>query len=166
MRKSKVLDRRVYRPGQVIFREGEQSWAAFMVEKGAVDIVKNADGPAPTWLATIRAGDLFGEMGLIDGSPRSATAQAAELTVVQVINEREFHRLLTTAEPGLVALLKVVLRRLRATNDALVEQLGDDKVLSASAPIYPATPCASTMPGHGERSAPLDSHSVSALRPV
>lgn len=34
MRKAKVLDRRVYREGQVIFREGEQSWAAFMVESG------------------------------------------------------------------------------------------------------------------------------------
>ncbi len=160
MRKAKVLDRRVYREGQVIFREGEQSWAAFLVESGSVDIIKRAGGTAPRLLATIGAGDLFGEMGLIDGSPRSATAQAAEMTVVQVINEREFHRLLTTAEPGLVALLKVLLRRLRATNQALVEERGDEVVPAE------AIPCPGTMPGHGDRSAALDSHSVSALRPV
>ncbi|EDP64230.1 cAMP-binding protein - catabolite gene activator and regulatory subunit of cAMP-dependent protein kinase [alpha proteobacterium BAL199] len=99
MKNTKVLDRRVYRTGQFIFREGEQSWAAFLIERGSVDIVKNAESTAPTCLATIKAGDMFGEMGLIDGSPRSATAQAAEPTVVQVINEREFHRLLTAAEP-------------------------------------------------------------------
>lgn len=158
MRKAKILDRRVYRAGQIIFREGEQAWAAFLVEAGAVDIVKNAEGPASRHLATIRAGDLFGEMGLIDGSPRSATARAAEMTVVQVINERDFHRLLTTAEPGLVALLKVLLRRLRATNQALVEQRGDDE---------PSSICASgpaTMPGHGDRSAVFASHAASASR--
>ena len=159
MRKAKILDRRVFREGQVIFREGEQSWSAFLIEKGAVDILKNADGESPTWLATIRTGDLFGEMGLLDGAPRSATARAAELTVVQVVNERDFHRLLTTAEPGLVALLKVVLRRLRATNDALVDQLGDDYL--ARVPV----PCASTMPGQGERSAVSDSHAARASRP-
>ena len=158
MRKTKVLDRRVYREGQVVFREGEQAWAAFLIEKGSVDILKNADGGSPTWLATIRAGDLFGEMGLLDGAPRSATARAAELTVVQVINEREFHRLLTTAEPGLVALLKVILRRLRATNDALVDQLGDE-YLAAGA-------CSTTSPGQGERSAASASHAAIASRPV
>lgn len=159
MRKAKILDRRVYREGQVIFREGEQSWAAFLIESGSVDIVKGAEGPSPKTLATIGRGDLFGEMGLIDGSPRSATAQAAQVTVVQVINEKEFHRLLTTAEPGLVALLKVILRRLRATNDALVDQRGEG-LLSEIAP------CPTRMPGKDDRSAAADSHSVSALRPA
>ena len=159
MRKAKILDRRVYRGGQVIFREGEQSWAAFLVESGSVDIVKNADGPAPKHLATIAKGDLFGEMGLIDGSPRSATARAAEVTVLQVINEKEFHRLLTTAEPGLVALLKVLLRRLRATNDALVDQRGEGLPADIA-------PCSATNPGQGDRSAAFASHAVSALRPA
>ena len=160
MRKTKILDRRVFREGQVIFREGEQSWAAFLIEKGSVDIVKNDEGASTTWLATIRTGDLFGEMGLLDGAPRSATARAAEMTVVQVINEREFHRLLTTAEPGLVALLKVVLRRLRATNEALVDQLGDGYLSSDAAPCGPITP------GQGDRSAVSDSQAVKASRPV
>lgn len=159
MRKTRVLDRRVFREGQVIFREGEQAWAAFLVEKGSVDIVKNAGGPAPRHLATIAAGDLFGEMGLIDGSPRSAMAQAAELTVVQVITEREFHRLLTTAEPGLVALLKVVLRRLRATNQALADQHGAG--LAAE-----TVPCSTTSPGQGDISAVPASRSTMALRPA
>lgn len=151
MRKAKVLDRRVYREGQLIFREGEQSWAAFLIERGAVDIVKNADGALPTVLATIGAGDLFGEMGLIDRAPRSATARAAEVTVVQVINEREFHRLLSSADPGLVALLRVLLRRLRATNDALVDQRGDECL-------------GYVIPGQGARSAVGVNASINAAR--
>lgn len=159
MRKAKVLDRRVYREGQVIFREGEQAWAAFLVESGSVDIVKNADGPSPSRLATIAKGDLFGEMGLIDGSPRSASARAAEMTVLQVINEKEFHRLLTAAEPGLVALLKVILRRLRATNDALVDQRGEDL-------LSEIVPCVTTIAGQGDRSAASASRAVSVARPT
>lgn len=119
MRKALILDRRVYRPGQVLFREGDQSWAAFMIEKGSVEIVRNEGGEHEVVLATVGEGELIGEMGLIDSEPRSATARAETMAVVQVITEQNFARLLANAEPGLVALLKVLLRRLRATNKAL-----------------------------------------------
>lgn len=158
MKTAKVLDRRVYRTGQIVFREGEQAWAAFLIERGSVEIIKNAEGADPRRLATIAAGDVFGEMGLIDGSPRSATARAAEPTVLQVINEREFHRLLTAAEPGLLAIMKVILRRLRATNDALVGQSNDDY------PMLESTPVAAAIPGHGDRSAPSATMPANALR--
>lgn len=119
MRKALILDRRVYRPGQTLFHEGDQAWAAFLIESGSVEILRNTvDGDEVT-LATVGAGDLIGEMGLIDNEPRSASARAKTLTVVQVISEQNFARLLAGAEPGLVALLKVLLRRLRSANDAL-----------------------------------------------
>ena len=127
MRKTQVLDRRVYYPGQILFREGEEAWAAFMIEKGSVEIVRGEGSGSETILATINGAELIGEMGLIDGSPRSATARATSTTVVQVITEQNFARLLAQAEPGLVALLKVLLRRLRATNDAL-SAAGNDAV--------------------------------------
>lgn len=119
MRKAMILDRRVYRPGQVLFREGDQSWAAFLIEKGSVEILRNAEGSHEVRLAMVGEGELIGEMGLIDNEPRSATARAETLTVVQVITEQNFARLLSNAEPGMVALLKVLLRRLRAANEAL-----------------------------------------------
>ncbi|MCR9070874.1 MAG: cyclic nucleotide-binding domain-containing protein [Alphaproteobacteria bacterium] len=115
-----ILDRRVYRAGQTLFQEGDQAWAAFLIEKGSVEILRNAGGDQETNLATVGAGELIGEMGLIDNAPRSATARAKALTVVQVISEQNFSRLLANAEPGLVALLKVLLRRLRAANDTLI----------------------------------------------
>jgi len=129
MRKAMILDRRVYRPGQVLFREGDDSWAAFLIEKGSVEILRREGEPREVRLATVGEGELIGEMGLIDDEPRSATARAETLTVVQVITEQNFSRLMASAEPGLVALLKVLLRRLRAANEALSQdvpaQVGD-----------------------------------------
>ncbi|MDF1793592.1 MAG: cyclic nucleotide-binding domain-containing protein [Thalassobaculaceae bacterium] len=119
MRKAMILDRRVYRPGQTLFHEGDQAWAAFMIEKGSVAIVRNSSDGHEVLLATVGEGELIGEMGLIDDEPRSATARATSLTVVQVITQQTFSRLLAHADPGIVALLKVLLRRLRATNEAL-----------------------------------------------
>ncbi len=122
MRKTQVLDRRVYYPGQILFREGEDAWAVFMIEKGAIEIVRNEGERNEVVLATVGEGELIGEMGLIDCSPRSATARAAKTTVTQIITEQNFARLLAQAEPGLVALLKVLLRRLRASNEALCNE--------------------------------------------
>lgn len=122
MRKAKILDRRVYRPGQTLFHEGDQAWAAFLIESGEVEILRSAGERHEVLLATVGAGELIGEMGLIDNSPRSATARSVGMTVVQVINERNFNRLLANAEPGLVAMLKVLLRRLRASNETVSAQ--------------------------------------------
>ncbi|WPZ35675.1 cyclic nucleotide-binding domain-containing protein [Thalassobaculum sp. OXR-137] len=122
MRKAKILDRRVYRPGQTLFHEGDQAWAAFLIESGEVEILRSAGQRHEVLLATVGPGELIGEMGLIDNSPRSATARALGMTVVQVITEQNFSRLLTNAEPGLVALLKVLLRRLRVANETVSAQ--------------------------------------------
>ena len=122
MRKAKILDRRVYRPGQTLFHEGDQAWAAFLIESGEVEILRSAGERHEVVLATVGAGEVIGEMGLIDTSPRSATARSVGITVVQVINEQNFSRLLANAEPGLVALLKVLLRRLRAANETVSAQ--------------------------------------------
>lgn len=124
MRKAKILDRRVYRPGQTLFHEGDQAWAAFLIESGEVEILRSAGARHEVVLATVGAGELIGEMGLIDNAPRSATARSVGTTVVQVINQQNFSRLLANAEPGLVALLKVLLRRLRASNETVSAQSG------------------------------------------
>lgn len=122
MRKGKILDRRVYRPGQTLFREGDQAWAAFLIESGEVEILHSAGARHEVVLATVGPGELIGEMGLIDNAPRSATARSVGTTVVQVINQQNFSRLLANAEPGLVALLKVLLRRLRVSNETVSAQ--------------------------------------------
>ncbi|NVK19996.1 MAG: cyclic nucleotide-binding domain-containing protein [Methylocystaceae bacterium] len=65
-----------YKDGEVIFKEGNPSGSAYVIIKGNVELTKNSKHGA-VLLAKLKAGELFGEMGVIDGSPRSATAKAS-----------------------------------------------------------------------------------------
>ena len=65
-----------YKDGEIIYRQGDDSQWAFEVLEGTVELVKDgADGP--TVLQRLKAGELFGELGILDNTPRSATARAA-----------------------------------------------------------------------------------------
>lgn len=60
--------------GSAIFREGEPGHEMYIIESGSVDIVRQARGAEP--LATLEAGECFGEMALLEEQPRFATALA------------------------------------------------------------------------------------------
>ncbi|SCA55989.1 conserved hypothetical protein [Candidatus Terasakiella magnetica] len=70
--------------GEVIFNEGDPSGSAYVIVKGAVELTKKSKH-GPVRLASLKAGELFGEMGVIDGSPRSATSRAVGTTTVKEI---------------------------------------------------------------------------------
>lgn len=73
---------REYQPGEVVIKEGTfDCWVYFLLS-GSLDIIKN--GKKISHLA--RCGDLFGEMGVIDGSARSASIQAATKSLVLAID--------------------------------------------------------------------------------
>jgi len=68
---------KAFRDGESIYREGDDSLWAFEVHEGAVELVR--DGPdGLTVMARLKAGELFGELGIIDNAPRNATALAAQ----------------------------------------------------------------------------------------
>ena len=74
------LRRRRFRRGEVIFHEGDPADALHVVAAGAVKIVLSSDEGDEAIIATLHPGDFFGELSLLDGSPRSATAAAVEAT--------------------------------------------------------------------------------------
>ena len=75
--------------GEYIFREGESAEFAYIVKSGEVQITKiTATGEDS--LAVIKNPTLFGEMALIDGSPRSAGARAIGDTVVTEVTSAAF----------------------------------------------------------------------------
>lgn len=77
--------------GDIIFRQGDPGDCMFDIQSGAVDIYVNFGGTNEKKIAGLSAGDLFGEMSLIDYSPRSATAVvSADDTEIRDISKDEF----------------------------------------------------------------------------
>jgi signal-transduction protein with cAMP-binding, CBS, and nucleotidyltransferase domain len=69
---------RRFRRGEVIFHQGDPGDALFIVMNGGIKISLPSDTGDEAILATLRSGDVFGELALLDGAPRSATATAIE----------------------------------------------------------------------------------------
>jgi CRP-like cAMP-binding protein len=74
------LRRRRFRRGEVIFHQGDPGDALHIVASGSVKIVLPSAEGEEAIIATVHAGDFFGELALLDGAPRSATAAAVEVT--------------------------------------------------------------------------------------
>lgn len=105
--------------GAHIFHEGDPSDFAYIIRAGSVGISK-ARKIGELRLAVLREGDVFGEMGVLDEAPRSASARAIEpLRVVAVSREEFVSTILGQQEEGL-GLLRALFERLRVMNQALL----------------------------------------------
>ncbi|RAU22832.1 hypothetical protein CU669_05440 [Paramagnetospirillum kuznetsovii] len=93
-----MLDRLVFQAGDIIFEEGDPSETAFIIRSGAVDIVKRNPG-GDVVLVRLTAPKAFGELSLIDNSPRSAAAIAAEKTELMVITAEKFKAKISGLDP-------------------------------------------------------------------
>ncbi|HET9519755.1 MAG TPA: Crp/Fnr family transcriptional regulator [Candidatus Limnocylindrales bacterium] len=106
---------RRFRRGEVIFHQGDPGDALFIVMGGAIKIMLPSETGDEAILATLRPGDVFGELALLDGAPRSATAVALEATETLILPRDQFRELLAT-EPAirdaLLASIAAELRRL------------------------------------------------------
>jgi CRP-like cAMP-binding protein len=79
--------------GQIVFREGDDGAEMYIIESGAIDILRAARGREP--LATLGPGDFFGEMAILEDQPRFATAVARAPTKLLRIDRAAF--------PGVIA---------------------------------------------------------------
>src|SRR5436190_21862969 len=106
---------RRFRRGETVFHLGDPGDALFIVMGGSIKITLPADSGDEAILATLRAGDFFGELALLDGAPRSATAVAIEPTETYILARDRFRELIAT-EPvmreALLATLAAEVRRL------------------------------------------------------
>jgi EAL domain-containing protein (putative c-di-GMP-specific phosphodiesterase class I) len=103
---------RLYEKGDVIFRRGEPGDHAYFIERGAVDVIIDKDG-ADFVIAQLGPGEIIGEMSMIDDAPRSADVIATEDTELIVIQRSRFIKPLTSADPMMNLILRVVLTRFR-----------------------------------------------------
>jgi CRP-like cAMP-binding protein len=110
----RALERR-YRKGQLIFSEGDSGDALLVLTEGLVKVFVTSDEGDEMVLITLRPLDTFGELALIDGGPRSASAQALEPTTALAVT-RDDVRALMREHPqmadSLLASLGALVRRL------------------------------------------------------
>jgi CRP-like cAMP-binding protein len=107
-----------YEPGDVIFREGDESQEAYCVLSGRIRLtLKSPSGPQA--LAELGPGQIFGEMGMIEDAPRAATAEAVEPTSLEVVDEALFEQIILQNPDRLRQYLATVFERLRQANTAL-----------------------------------------------
>jgi CRP/FNR family cyclic AMP-dependent transcriptional regulator len=102
--------------GAIIFEEGSTGRELFVVLDGRIDIVK-LNGATKTLIVTLGKGEFFGEMAVIDGSARSATAiAAAPNTRVMRINHARFVYLVSQQPAFALMVMDALSKRLRASN--------------------------------------------------
>ena len=97
-----------YKSGEVIFKEGEQSNAAYLVVSGKVRIVKGLDTAGAKDIAVVGAGQYVGEMGAIDEVPRSASAVAESAVACLPVTPEAFLYMLRRNPEESIDLLKIL----------------------------------------------------------
>ena len=112
---ARALRRRRFRRNEVIFHQGDPGDSLHIIASGAVKIVLPSAEGEEAIIATLREGDFFGELALLDGAPHSATATALEPAETLMLPRDVFHDLLdrdTGLRDALLEGLVAELRRL------------------------------------------------------
>ncbi|WP_404380979.1 cyclic nucleotide-binding domain-containing protein [Caenispirillum salinarum] len=118
---------RKFKDGEIIYAEGDRSDSAYIVQSGRVDLYHDSRA-GPVLMGTATRDELFGELGLLDNSPRTATAYASGDVAVKVIPRREFLRRIEDDPATAMKVMSKLAQRLRETDDrAAIAYWGGDE---------------------------------------
>jgi CRP-like cAMP-binding protein len=101
-----------FEEGATVFAEGDAAGPAYLIKSGKAEISIDAK-EGPRVIAMIAEGSIFGEMSLIDGSPRSATVRAVEPLECFEITEERFDTILGEKSSIARSLFEIQTHRLR-----------------------------------------------------
>jgi CRP/FNR family transcriptional regulator, cyclic AMP receptor protein len=102
----------IFPKGKIIIKQGRRGTSAFIIAKGKAQVILEDENGKKKLLAVPKEQDIFGEMGLIDGRPRSATVVALEDFECSVITKEMFKNL-PDSNPGVKAIKKIMENRLK-----------------------------------------------------
>jgi len=104
--------------GEILYRQGDPSDCAWLVERGAIEL-NSEQGRRTIHHGVLGPGELIGELGMLDGQPRSATATARGDTQLLAIDHDQFLERLEGGDPIVRTLVLSLLRRTRSILAAL-----------------------------------------------
>ena len=115
---SKKTTNKTFLPGDFIFREGEYGKVAYVIEEGDIELVKFT-GEDYITLAEISKGALFGEMAIIDGSPRSGSARAKTSCILREVSEEQLKQYLSASPQTSLDMMRRLAGYARSANEKL-----------------------------------------------
>ena len=143
-----------YRQGETIIREGDPGQEMYFIESGRVRVVRGT-GSQALLLAELGAGDLFGEMALLTGSPRSATVSALSEMNLWAMSQADFDALVTAYPNLALALSRLLSERLRSTDARfLTEPSSAGAVAAQPQPVAKPAPKPKPRPAPKPKAAP------------
>lgn len=120
-RLARIVVPRSVKAGEAIIEEGDQAAGVFILTSGRMQVVRGGSGQGEQVLATLGPGDFFGEMALFEGFPRNATVRALEDSECLAMTRWDFLAELKNHPEIAVAMLPVLVRRLRAVEAQLTD---------------------------------------------
>jgi CRP/FNR family transcriptional regulator/CRP/FNR family cyclic AMP-dependent transcriptional regulator len=117
-----AMRRRVFRAGEVIFHRDDPGQVLYIIREGKVKIYITSPEGQEVVLAVFGPGDYFGELALLDGQPRSASAVTIDAVEVYALQRNDFINAVSHHPRIAIQVMNVLSRRLRQT-DAMIEDL-------------------------------------------
>jgi CRP-like cAMP-binding protein len=109
---------REYQAGEVLFREGESGVEMFVIQSGTVQITKYVGGEERP-LATLGRGEFLGEMAILNGKPRTATAVVLDHARVLVLDAKTLETMIAKNTEIAMRLIKKLARRLDSADEMI-----------------------------------------------
>lgn len=111
---------------EIIFREGEPGQHMYVILDGQVEIRKKTGEKSTRTMITLKKGDIFGEMAVVERKVRSATAIAATDCRLLRLDEEAYFDLVQKNPDFAVKMIKTLSSRLRAADNLIEEVMGSD----------------------------------------
>ena len=111
--------------GEIVFRENDPGDSLYIVHKGEVEVIQEADGPEASSrvLTGLKRGEFFGEMSMLEKSTRSATIRCVTDTALLTLTTEDFYSFAKIFRNGftvvIINIARILSRRLRQTTEML-----------------------------------------------
>ncbi|CAN7624622.1 cyclic nucleotide-binding domain-containing protein [Bosea sp. LjRoot9] len=119
-------ERIAFAQGDVLFRRGDESDAAYVLLSGAVDVMSETDKSEPVRMSSLARNAILGEMGLVTGDPRSATIVATSSGEALKLRKEVFLALLAEFPQMALSVMRLMVKRLQANVAASGQPRQDD----------------------------------------
>ena len=124
---AQALETQQFFKGDRIFEINDQGDHLYILVSGKVGISIDPDASTSTYIATLEAGDSFGEMNLLDNQPRSASAHVLEDAEVLSLDKTRLKGLMQSYPEISIGMLRSLSLRLREANRKIMEGITHEK---------------------------------------